>query len=400
MEKKIITNPNIDLLADYPFKRLSNLLDVDCPPKQAKKIILSIGEPHHSPPKFLKKIINENYSGWASYPPTLGSLKLNLTCINWLKRRYSLTESFLDAAKNILQVAGTREGLFNIALAINTQNTGKKKPVTLMPDPFYQVYAGAALMSGSEAIAVPSLKENKFVPSFSEIDNDILKRTTLIYVCSPSNPEGAFLSYNNWKNLIILARKINAVIVADECYSEIYINKPPVGIIEACYKMGGKLDNIIAFHSLSKRSNVPGIRSGFAVGDQKIIKKYKKLRQYCAGQQPIPVQEAAIALWNDDKHVEENRLQYKEKFKIAKKFLGDKKNFYMPDGGFYLWLDVGNGEEFTKKLWKQAGIKVMPGSYLSQASFAKSYIRIALVANYKDTHYALKIIAQLLKKEF
>ena len=396
---KIITNPNIEFLSNYPFKRLSNLLIKDEPPKSKKKIILSLGEPNHKPPKFLKKIINQHYKAWASYPPTLGSKKLNQACLNWLKRRYKFSKQFLKEDKNILQVAGTREGLFNIALAINPQTINNKSSVTLMPDPFYQVYSGAALMSGSEPIAVPSLKENRFIPDFSSVNREILKRTKLIYICSPSNPEGSALTLDEWKKIIDLTREISAVLVADECYAEIYVKNAPIGVLEACHKMGNKIDNIVAFHSLSKRSNVPGIRSGFVVGDSKIIEKYKKLRQYCAGQQPIPIQEAAISLWNDDQHVEENRSKYKEKFKLAKDIFKGKNNFYIPDGGFYIWLKVGNDETFTKTLWKNHGIKVMPGSYLSKSAFAKSYIRIALVKEKKEISKALTIIARLLEKD-
>ena len=395
---KSFTNPNIDLLDDYPFKRLNNLIKKTTPPKNKKIIILSLGEPSHSPPKYLKKKINDNFKDWSKYPPSLGTKKLNTSCLNWLRRRFKIPTNFLREEKHILQVAGTREGLFNIALAINPQQNKKEKAVTLMPDPFYQVYAGAAVMSGSEPVAVPSLEKNRFIPCFEKVNNKILNRTTLIYICSPSNPEGTSLTLKEWESLINFSKKIGAILVADECYSEIYVNKPPVGILQACYKMNKSLKNIVSFHSLSKRSNVPGLRSGFVVGDSKIIDTYKKLRHYCAGQQPLPIQEAASSLWDDDDHAIENRKKYKLKFKIAKKILQNKGNFTIPDGGFYIWLKVKNDEIFTKTLWGRYGVKVMPGSYLSKSSFAKSYVRIALVESNLNISKALKAISCLLEE--
>jgi len=268
----------------------------------------------------------------------------------------------------------------------------------LLPEPFYQVYAGACRISGAEPVFISSLKENNFIPDFSSVEKNILKRTSIIYVCSPSNPEGSALKLNEWKSLIFLARKYGAALIVDECYTDIYIKNRPLGVLEACKKLRTDLKNIISFHSLSKRSNVPGIRSGFAVGDKYLIENFKKLRHYCAGQQPLPLQEVAIALWNEDSHSEKNRKIYTKKFEIAKEIFKKHKDFYLPDGGFYLWLNVGNGEKFTKLLWKEKGIKVMPGSYLSKLNNSKAYIRIALVSDIKETKIALKGIYDILCK--
>ena len=389
-------NENLELLNDYPFQRLNNLLKGIEVPKNKKGLILSIGEPQHKPPKFIKEIIDKNFSKWSKYPPTLGMEKLNIASINWVKRRFKLTEDIINYKDNIVQLAGTREGLFNVALALTPRKKNNLKPAILIPDPFYQVYAGASRISGADPIFVSSLKKNNFVPAFSNVSKETLNRTCIIYVCSPSNPEGVSLKIEDWKNLIFLARNNNATLIVDECYTDIYSETPPIGVLEACKILNTDISNIISFHSLSKRSNVPGFRSGFAVGDKNIITSFKKLRHYCAGQQPIPIQEAATALWNDDDHAEKNRKKYKQKFQIAKSIFKKEYGFYMPDGGFYLWLNVGNGEKITQELWQEEGIKVMPGSYLSRTSASKKYIRVALVGNISETNNALKNIYKLL----
>ena len=389
-------NENLELLNDYPFQRLNNLLKGIEAPKKKKGLILSIGEPQHKPPKFIKEIIDKNFGKWSKYPPTLGMEKLNVASINWVKRRFKLTEDFINYKDNIVQLAGTREGLFNVALALTPRKKNNLKPAILIPDPFYQVYAGASRISGADPIFVSSLKKNNFIPAFSNVSKETLNRTSIIYVCSPSNPEGVSLKIEDWKNLIFLARNNNATLIVDECYTDIYSETPPIGVLEACKILNTDISNIISFHSLSKRSNVPGFRSGFAVGDKNIITSFKKLRHYCAGQQPIPIQEAATALWNDDDHAEKNRKKYKQKFQIAKSIFKKEYGFYMPDGGFYLWLNVGNGEKITQELWQEEGIKVMPGSYLSRTSASKKYIRVALVGNISETNTALKNIYKLL----
>ena len=394
--KLVNINENLELLNDYPFQRLNHLLKDIKTPKRSPEIIMSIGEPKHKPPLFIKKIIDKNFINWSKYPPTLGTDELNFASIGWLNRRYRLSKKFLDYKENIVQLAGTREGLFNVALALSPTKKNNNKPVMLLPDPFYQVYAGACRISGAEPIFINSLKENNFIPSFSKTNKEILKRTSIIYICSPSNPEGAALKLNEWKNLILLARKYGAILIVDECYTDIYLKKQPLGVLEACKKLKTDLSNIISFHSLSKRSNVPGIRSGFAVGDKYLIENYKKLRHYCAGQQPLPIQEVATALWSEDTHSEKNRKLYAKKFEIAQEIFRDKKDFYLPDGGFYLWLKVGDGEKFTKLLWKEKGIKVMPGAYLSRSNNSKDYIRVALVSNIIETKKALKGIYDVL----
>ena len=389
-------NENLELLNDYPFQRLNDLLKGIEAPKDKKELILSIGEPQHKPPKFVKEIINKNYIKWAKYPPTLGMDKLNIASINWIKRRFKLTKGMVNYKDNIVQLAGTREGLFNIALALNPRKKNNLKPAILIPDPFYQVYAGASRISGADPVFVSSLKENNFIPAFSNVDKKTLSRTSLIYVCSPSNPEGASLKLEDWKDLIFLARNNNSTLVVDECYTDIYSDIPPMGVLEACEKLNTNISNIISFHSLSKRSNLPGLRSGFAVGDKNIITNFKKLRHYCAGQQPIPIQEAATALWDDDDHAEKNRQKYKKKFQLAKSIFKKDYGFYIPDGGFYLWLNVGNGEKTTQELWNKERIKVMPGAYLSREETSKKYIRIALVSTIEETNSALKSIYNLL----
>ena len=394
---KLKFNERLELLNDYPFQRLNNLLKNTKTINSRKPIILSIGEPRHPPPNFIKEIINKNFSKWKNYPPTLGMQKLNNACIKWLKRRYNLPANSLSPEENIVQIAGTREGLFNIALSL-VDVSKNKKPNVLMPDPFYQVYLGAAKISGAKPIYVESLKKNRFIPSFHRLHEKTLKETSMIYICSPSNPEGSSLNIEEWEKIINLTRKYNIALIADECYTDIYFEKPPVGVLEACVKLNTNFNNIVCFHSLSKRSNVPGLRSGFVAGDPKIISNFKKLRHFCAGQQPIPIQEAATSLWNDDLHASKNRLKYKKKYEVAKQIFRNEYDFYIPNGGFYLWLNVKNGEKITKLLWKEKAIKVMPGSFLSNSKNSKKYIRIALVLNLNNTKSALQDIYKILKK--
>ena len=227
-------NENLELLNDYPFQRLNSLLKGIEAPKNKKGLILSIGEPQHKPPKFIKKIIDENFSKWSKYPPTLGMEKLNIASINWVKRRFKLTKDIINHKDNIVQLAGTREGLFNVALALTPRKKNNLKPAILIPDPFYQVYAGASRISGADPIFVSSLKKNNFIPAFSNVNKETLNRTSIIYVCSPSNPEGTSLKLKDWKNLIFLARNNNATLIVDECYTDIYSETPPIGALEAC----------------------------------------------------------------------------------------------------------------------------------------------------------------------
>jgi len=273
-----------------------------------------------------------------------------------------------------------------------------------MPNPFYQVYLGAAVMSGADPILVPATKHSNFLPDFTEIGSEILDRTALAYLCSPANPQGSVASLEDLTAAIELARAHDFVLVSDECYSEIYSQDPPPGLLQACSALGGDLTNVLVFNSLSKRSSTPGIRAGFVAGDPELIEKFRRLRAHAGAVQPLPIMAAATALWQDETHVEANRTLYREKFESAADIFGTRFSFSKPAGGFFLWLDVGDSENVTRRLWADAGVKVLPGSFLSRpgpdgTSPGDSYIRVALVHDTETTTAALARMFEILTKE-
>ncbi len=394
-----MVNERLDLLRDYPFRRLSALLADLNPPAREEEIIMSIGEPQHPYPAFVDRVLAENSGLWGKYPPTLGTRELRVSISDWLHRRYGLTSIQIDPDKNVLPVAGTREALFSVALMATPQGLNRPRRAILMPDPFYQIYSGAAVMAGAEPVYLPTSEDTGFLPDLSGLSQETLQRTTLAYVCSPSNPQGAAATPEQFSQYIEMARKHDFVLVVDECYSEIYFGKPLPGVLTACDRLGGLTKNVLTFHSLSKRSNVPGLRSGFVAGDHQLIKSFGRLRQYTGNASPGPVLAVAAALWKDESHVEVNRRLYREKFDDAEILLGEHPCFYKPEGGFYLWLKVGDGEAVTQTLWKEAGVKVMPGKFLSTENGdapGAGYIRVALVHSRKKTAEGLRRIAALL----
>lgn len=392
-------NDRLALLQDYPFGRLNNLLADTQPAKTLAPIIMSIGEPRHAYPDFVQKLITQHTELWGKYPPTNGTPEFRKAVREWLNSRYSLPDGMIHDKDHILPVAGTREALFSIALLAVPGKKRGAQPTVLIPDPFYQIYSGAAIMAGAEPVYVPTTQETGFLPDFSKLPTDKLNRAALAYLCTPSNPQGAVASLDQLASYIQLARNHDFILATDECYSEIYFDAPPHGVIEACVSEGSKLNNVIAFHSLSKRSNVPGLRSGFVVGDKMIIDGFTRLRQYTGGASPGPILAVATQLWKDEAHVKANRALYRKKFMDAESILGDHPGFYRPDAGFYLWLDVRDGEKVAQELWNTAAVKVMPGAYLSRQGLkspGSPYIRIALVDNRKNTLEALDRIATVL----
>ncbi len=372
-------NPRLSQLNDYPFRRLDRLLE-RLSPAVDPTIVMSIGEPQHPPPPVLARTLARHADSWGRYPPTRGTQALRQACADWLARRYRLPPDMIDPDRHVLPVAGTREGLFSVALAAVPETKAGQTPLVLMPDPFYQVYRGAAVMAGAEPYFLPSIRANGYLPDLDAISAATWDRTALFYLCTPSNPQGAVADLDYLGRLIERVRAAGALLVADECYAEIYCDRPPVGVMQAVRKMGGSLDNVVSFHSLSKRSNVPGLRSGFVAGDSVLLEAFLRMRTYGGGQQPLPVQAAAVELWRDDAHVEENRDLYRRKFDAAEKILDGCFDFFRPDGGFFLWLDVGDGEKATRTLWSEAGVKVMPGGFLaSDSAEAGRHIRVALV---------------------
>ena len=388
-------------LPPYPFPRLRALLGTSAP--GAPPIDLSLGEPRHPFPAFVNAVLARTADGYGRYPPMEGTAELREAIAHWLTRRYRLPEGLIDPARHVLALNGTREGLFNAALAVVPEKKAGARPAVLIPNPFYQCYAGAALAAGAEPVFVPAIRTRNFLPDFAGLPSDLLARTAALYLCSPANPQGTAANLDHWRALVRLARTHNFVILADECYAEIYDRAAPPGALEAASAEGG-LANVLAFHSLSKRSNLPGLRSGFCAGDETLIGRFLALRHYGGAANPLPAQAAAAACWRDEAHVEENRARYRRKFDLAERVLGNKGGFYRPDGGFYLWLEVGDGESFTKTLWSAEGVRVLPGRYLGHDAVAGEkasnpgtpYVRVALVGEESETETALRRIARCL----
>ena len=368
-----------------PFQRATALLAEVAPPSGLKELNMGIGEPQHAPPVMVRRIVDENAAGWGKYPPIKGTPELRTAAIGWLNRRFGLPEGMVDPERHILPISGTKEALFLIGLTVIPEEKRGKKPVVLIPDPFYQVYVGAGVFAGAEPYFLPAAKETGFLPDFSAVPDEILERTALAFLCSPANPQGSIARLDYLKNLVALARRYDFVAAFDECYTELYYtDEPAPGGLEACAALGGDMSNVLTFHSLSKRSSVPGLRSGFVAGAADLIAGFWKLRLYGGPTPPLPLVAAATALWSDDAHVEENRRLYRRKFDIAERILGNKTGFYRPEGSFYLWLDVGDGEAMTRRLWAEEAIKVLPGGYFAHEyadgrNVGRSYIRIALV---------------------
>lgn len=396
-------NDILDKLTDYPFDRLRELLfDID-PPANTPPVYMQIGEPKHSAPDFIKNILIENMEDWGKYPPPNGTDGLRLAISNWLTNRYKLPEDLIDPEQNIAVVSGTREALFMAALLAVPEKKMGSKPLVLMPNPFYQVYIGAAAIARSKIILLSAGPETGFQPDFSAIEPNILERTALAYINSPANPQGSIADIDFLVHAAELAQKYDFVLAIDECYSEIYTKSAPPGGLSACRELANNCRNILVFHSLSKRSNVPGLRSGFVAGDPNLIKKFLRLRQYGGAQIPLPIMRASEALWKDEEHVEKSRDLYREKFDFALETLNGDLGANRPGGGFYLWLNVGDGANAAKKLWKESGVRVLPGEFLAKegangSNPGKQFIRVALVHDLKTTRNAITQIHETLIK--
>ncbi len=395
-------NKRLELLSDYAFAKLNALLEPISPRANLPPVIMSIGDPQHQPPAFVHDIVTRHGEDWNRYPPVNGTPEFRAAAAGWLARRYRLPAGMIDPERQIAPCAGTREGLFLAALlAVSPPDADETRPIALMPNPFYQVYYGAAVMAGAEPRFMPATKATGFFPDFGAIDDAILRRTQLMYLCTPGNPQGAMADLAYLRDAIKLARRHDFLLVVDECYAEIYNGEPPTGALEAAADLGGSLDNILAMHSLSKRSSAAGLRSGFVVGAPQTIARLWQLRSYSCAATPVPTLAAAAALWNDDSHVEPIRRSYREKFAAAERILAGKPGYYTPEAGLFLWLDVGDGEAMTKRLWAEAAIKVLPGAYLTRPdadgkNHGTPYIRVALVHDLETVEAALHRIARVL----
>jgi N-succinyldiaminopimelate aminotransferase len=390
-------------LSHYPFRQLADLIQGVTPAFNGAPIDMSIGEPRLQPPPFVHEIVARHDGDWNRYPPIGGTPDFKEACAAWLNRRYRLPPGMIDAERQIVAVAGTREGLFAAAfLAVSPPAAGEKPPLALMPNPFYQVYYGGAICAGAEARFLTARKETGFMPDLDAIDAATLARTEIMYLCSPGNPQGAVADRSYLKHAIELARAHDFLLVVDECYAEIYSGDvPPPGALEAAAELGGSCANLLVFHTLSKRSSVPGLRSGFAAGSPECIDLFSRLRGYNAAATPLATLEAATALWRDEAHVVTTRARYRAAFDVAERLLAGRFDFFRPAGGFYLWLDVEDGVAATRHLWREAGVKVLPGQYLTQpepdgSNIGSRYIRVALVHDVATTEAGLTRLARAL----
>ncbi len=394
-------NPRLAGLPDYPFDRLRALLDPIEPAAGLEPISLSVGEPRHTPPDLISRVLAENAHLWGRYPPGHGTPGFRGAVVDWLKRRYKLDDDALDPERHVLPAVGTREALYLISALVVPERKAGGRPFVVMPNPFYHVYGGAAAVSGAEPVYLSATPETGFLPDLDELDAETLSKTALCYFCSPANPQGAVADLEILKGAIETARAHDFVLVVDECYAEIYSDAPPPGALQACQAIGEGFANVLVFHSLSKRSSAPGLRSGFVAGDADLIGSFRRLRNYVGPQMPMPAMAASAALWRDEDHVSENRLLYREKFNIAETLLAGRYGFYRPDGGFFLWLDVGDGEAAAVELWRRAALRVLPGAYIGRpdgtgTNPGDSYIRLALVDDAASTRQALERLTGVL----
>ena len=385
-----------------PFVRLRELLG-DTPPGQSP-ISLAVGEPQHPIPPFVGSVIAAHVNEFGRYPMNRGLEEFATVVGQWLDRRYKLPRR-VDPASEVLVLNGTREGLFLAGIAARNYAAScakpNVKPAILIPNPFYAAYAIAAIEADCEPVYLPATAATRFLPDLDVLNDELLTRTVAFFLASPSNPQGAVADRAYLEKLTALARRFGFLVLSDECYCEIYSDRPPPGMLEAA---GADFVNVVVFHSLSKRSSLPGLRVGFAAGDRKFLASYLELRNVAAPQVPTPLQRVAIAAYGDEKHVEDNRRLYREKFDLADQIIGDRYNYRRPAGGFFLWLDVsayGGSEAVTQRLWREAGLRVVPGRYLAREQADGSnpgadYIRVAMVQDKAITAEALhRLVAAL-----
>jgi len=408
-------NPLLQRLQPYPFERLRGLTAGVTPNPALRPISLGIGEPKHATPAFIKQALTDALDGLAAYPATAGEAVLREACAAWVQRRYGLS---LDPATQILPVNGSREALFALAQTVidPTQHRDAGGPAVVCPNPFYQIYEGAALLSGARVVFANSDPARNFAADWSSIPESVWATTQLLYVCSPGNPTGAVMPLDEWQRLFELSDRFGFVIASDECYSEIYFRESdargqsaaPLGGLEAAAKLGRTdFRNLIALTSLSKRSNVPGLRSGFVMGDAALMKAFLLYRTYHGSAMSPAVQRASAAAWNDEAHVIENRALYRQKFERVTPLLAEVMNVALPDAGFYLWAEVpahvcgGSDETFTRELLAQYNVAVLPGSYLAREANGvnpgQGRIRMALVAGVDECVEAAQRICDFIR---
>jgi N-succinyldiaminopimelate aminotransferase len=384
------------------FAKLATLLDPYQP--GMTPISLSVGDPNGAVPSFVLDAIAKHSKDFGVYPAINGTMEWREAASAWLVRRFGLANPSIDPEKNLLPLNGTREGLFLALFTVMPETKAGQRPVVLLPNPFYQCYAAAALSAGGEPIFVPATAATGFLPDYAALPRSVLERTAAVYICSPSNPEGACASEAYWRTLFALADQYDFAVFADECYADIYLSAPPKSALPM---RGAPYKRLLTFHSLSKRSGLPGLRSGIVAGDAAMIERFRAFRNYAGPQVPLPIIAASTAAWSDEAHVAQNRALYQEKFRLAQRMLGNRAGFRVPEGGFFLWLDVGDGEKMALKLWRDASVRVLPGAYMgretepgkSRTNPGFSYIRVALVNDLSTIMAALERMVEVLDRE-
>ncbi|MDV7143614.1 aminotransferase class I/II-fold pyridoxal phosphate-dependent enzyme [Tropicimonas sp. TH_r6] len=375
-------------LPEYAFPRLRKLLSASRPGSEV--INMTIGEPRHAMPGFVAEVLAENIDGFAKYPPNEGTPELRGAICDWVSRRYGVA---LDPETQVMALNGTREGLFGAAIALCAEEKRGQKPAILVPNPFYQVYAVAALTAGADPVFVPATAETGFLPDYAALAPDLLDRVAIAYICSPSNPQGAVADRAYWTRLLELAEKHDFRIFADECYSEIYRSAPPVGALQVARETGADPERVVIFHSLSKRSNLPGLRSGFVAGGPACLARIRQLRAYAGAPLPLPLQRVAEQAWADEAHVAASLAIYQQKFQLADEIFGGVPEYAGPEGGFFLWLPVADGEAAAIRAFEATGVRVLPGAYLGRETLGGNpgagYVRVAMVAEMDELRRGL-----------
>lgn len=394
-----MSNPRLEQLHPYPFEKLATLKQGVIPPEGLEHIALSIGEPRHEAPAFVCTTLGNSLHSLSHYPKTRGSDELREAIAHWLENRYQLES--VNPETQVLPVNGTREALFAFAQAV--VDSSIKNGLVIMPNPCYQIYEGAALLAGSTPLYLPCLEENSFMPDFEQVTEEQWQRCQLLYICSPGNPTGAVLPMETLTRLIRLAKQHDFIIASDECYSEIYFDRKPPGLLEACQLQGNPdFSHCVVFHSLSKRSNLPGLRSGFVAGDKNILADFLRYRTYHGCAMPGHHQLASIAAWQDEEHVIANRSRYREKFEMVHAILSPVMDISLPDASFYFWAKTPIDDcDFARKLFATQNLTVLPGQFLARdidgINPGKNRIRMALVADEKQCEVAALRIKKFIK---
>jgi aspartate/methionine/tyrosine aminotransferase len=378
---------------------LASLLDPH--PPGAEPIALSVGDPRGTVPPFVMEALNGHAHQFGEYPPINGTKAWRDAASGWLKRRFGVE---VDPERELLPLNGTREGLFLAPFIVTPESKSGGRPVILLPNPFYQCYAAAILSADAEPVFVRADAASGFLPDFAALPNNVLERTVAAYICSPSNPEGAVAGPEYLRTLFALADRFDFTVFADECYADIYLGEKPTGALTV---RGAPYERLLTFHSLSKRSGMPGLRSGIVAGNAGLMATFRAFRNYAGPQVPMPIMAASAAAWSDETHVEANRAGFVERFRLAQRLLGNRAGFRVPDGGFFLWLDVGNGEETALRLWREAGVRTLPGAYMGRESEPGkprtnpgfSYLRVALVNDLSTISTALERMVEILGPE-